>query len=186
MVFSLFAPFVAPLVLVVSVILYRCRPGFPRSVFLQRRLSFDLRRFSFRLVVSFVVLVSCCFSFRLSCRVSWRCVVGLLVRAGGRGARKLRLAVPPTASTLSVFYPPALVGCFEAWGLLWLVVVVRRVFFFAVVGRCTAICGGGFLVAGVSGAGCLLWGVVRRLVASGGVSCGVLCGVSVVVVLWGV
>lgn len=37
-------------------------------------------------------------------------------------------------------------------------------------------------MAGVSGAGCLLWGVVRRLVASGGVSCGGLCGVSVVVV----
>lgn len=41
-------------------------------------------------------------------------------------------------------------------------------------------------MAGVSGAGCLLWGVVRRLVASGGVSCGVLWGVLVVVVSWGV
>lgn len=58
--------------------------------------------------------------------------------------------------------------------------------------RCGALYGdlrGGFVVAGVSGAGCLLWGVVRRLVASGGVSCGVLWGVSVVVVslcvLWG-
>lgn len=55
--------------------------------------------------------------------------------------------------------------------------------------RCGALYGdlrGGFVVAGVSGAGCLLWGVVRRLVASGGVSCGVLWGVSVVVVSWGV
>ena len=55
--------------------------------------------------------------------------------------------------------------------------------------RCGALYGdlrGGFVVAGVSGAGCLLWGVVRRLVASGGVSCGWLCGVSVVVVSWGV
>lgn len=52
--------------------------------------------------------------------------------------------------------------------------------------RCGALYGdlrGGFVVAGVSGAGCLLWGVVRRLVASGGVSCVVLWGVSVVVVL---
>ena len=59
--------------------------------------------------------------------------------------------------------------------------------------RCGALYGdlrGGFVVAGVSGAGCLLWGVVRRLVASGGVSCGVLWGVSVVVattvVSWGI
>lgn len=70
-------------------------------------------RSSFRLVVS-----SCCFSFRLSGRVSGRCVVGLLVRAGGRGERKLRWAVPPTASTPPAVYPPALVGCFEAMGLL--------------------------------------------------------------------
>lgn len=41
-------------------------------------------------------------------------------------------------------------------------------------------------MAGVSCAGCLLWGVVWRLMASGGVSCGVLWGVSVVVVSWGV
>ena len=55
--------------------------------------------------------------------------------------------------------------------------------------RCGALYGdlrGGFVVAGVSGAGCLLWGVVRRLVASGGVSCGGSWGVSVVVVSWGV
>ena len=55
--------------------------------------------------------------------------------------------------------------------------------------RCGALYGdlrGGFVVAGVSGAGCLLWGVVRRLVASGGVSCGVLWFVSVVVVSCGV
>ena len=59
-------------------------------------------RSSFRLVVS-----SCCFSFRSSGRVSGRCVVGLLVRAGGRGERKLQEEAHPPASTLSVFYPPA-------------------------------------------------------------------------------
>lgn len=72
--------------------------------------------------------------------------------------------------------------------------------------RCGALWGdlrGGFLVAGVSGAGCLFRGVCGHLVASGGVLCGVswgcllvvvsscvLCGVSVVVVSlcvsWGV
>lgn len=52
MVFLLFAPFVAPLVLVGSVILIGVGRGFLGRFFLQRRLSFDLRRFSFRLVVS--------------------------------------------------------------------------------------------------------------------------------------
>ena len=60
---------------------------------------------SFRLVVS-----SCCFSFRSSGRVSGRCVVGLLVRAGGRGERKLMEEAHPPASTLSGVFPPALVG----------------------------------------------------------------------------
>lgn len=41
-------------------------------------------------------------------------------------------------------------------------------------------------MAGVSGAGCLIWGVVGRLVASGGVSCGVSCGGLFVVVSSGV
>ena len=61
MVCSSFAPFVAPLVLVGSVILIGCRPGFPRSVFLQRRLSFDLRRF-------FLSFLSCRFVRRFACR----------------------------------------------------------------------------------------------------------------------
>ena len=51
--------------------------------------------------------------------------------------------------------------------------------------RCGALYGdlrGGFVVAGVGVAGCVFRGVCGRLVASGGVSCGVLWGVSVVVV----
>ena len=81
------------------------------------------------------------------------------------------------------FLPPLVLDALRQWGLQ-----TRRV---CAEGLCLCRCWelygdlrGGFVVAGVSGAGCLLWGVVRRLVASGGVSCGVLCGVSVVVVSW--
>ena len=145
MVFLLFAPFVAPLVLVGSVILIDVGRGFLGRFSCSAACRLACGVFSCRscLVVSFVVSLvvsSCCFSFRLSCRVSGRCVVGLSMRAGGRGERKLEEEAHPPASTPPAVYPPALVGYFEAWEL-GLVVFVRRVFFFAVVGRCGAICG---------------------------------------------
>ena len=115
--------------------------GFPAAPLAVWLAAFFLSFLSCRFVRRFACrLVSCRFSFRSSGRVSGRCVVGLSMRAGGRGERKSEAEGMPTASTLSVFYPPALVGYFEAWELR-LVVFVRRVFFFAVVGRCTAICG---------------------------------------------
>ena len=81
MVCSLFAPFVAPLVLVGSVILIGVGRGFLGRFFLQRRLPFGLRRF-------FLSFLSC--RFVLSFRLSFRLVVFLFVRrVGCRGVVSL-------------------------------------------------------------------------------------------------
>lgn len=123
MVFLLFAPFVAPLVLVGSVILIGVGRGFLGRFSCSAACRLACGVFSCRscLVVSSCRFacrfVSCCFSFRSSGRVSGRCVVGLSMRAGGRGERKSEAEAHPPASTPPAVYPPALVGCFEVMGV---------------------------------------------------------------------
>ena len=147
MVCSLFAPFVAPLVLVGSVILIGCRPGFPRSVFLQRRLPFGLRRFflsflSCRFVRRFACrFVSCRFSFRLVVSgVGALCCWFVVCEPAGGEKESMRRRPRPLRPRYLCFIPPLVFDTLMQWEL-GLVVFVRRVFFFAVVGRCTAICG---------------------------------------------